>query len=127
MKLHHRTGRMEGEILSGPQRGRFLSELSLADLTALFAAFDDADSERLLTAYLDRVFPEWRSAQQDERTHSAEIGRAEALEILGLAEGATEEEIVAAHRRLIQRLHPDRGGSTYLAARINAARRVLLP
>jgi hypothetical protein len=127
MTLDHRTGRMDGEILAGRLKGRFLSELGLAELLALLAECADFDSERLLEAFLDRAFPDWRRVDSEGLSPSGAMTRGEALEILGLAEGATRDDIVAAHRRLIQKLHPDRGGSTYLAAQINAARKVLLP
>jgi len=54
------------------------------------------------------------------------MSRAEALKVLGLEEGATEEQIRAAHRRLILQIHPDKGGTSYLAAKINEAKDVLL-
>jgi len=127
MTLDHRSGRMDGEILTGRHKGRFLSELGLAELLTLLADCADFDSQRLLEAFLDRGFPDWRRLDSEGPSPSGAMTRAEALEILGLSEGATRDDIVAAHRRLIQKLHPDRGGSTYLAAQINAARKVLLP
>ena len=54
------------------------------------------------------------------------MDRHTALEILGLEEGASKDEIVQAHRRLMQKMHPDRGGSDFLAKKINAARDFLL-
>jgi hypothetical protein len=128
MTLHHASGRMDGEVLAGRYRGRFLSELGMAELLGLLAECGDFDSARLLESYLDRAHPDWRRADSPhtESSGAATMTRAEAFEILGLSEGATESEIVAAHRRLMQRLHPDRGGSTFLAAQINAARQVLL-
>ena len=57
---------------------------------------------------------------------SGKMSRAEALSVLGLSEGATSDEILAAHRRLIKQAHPDKGGSSYLAAKINEAKDVLL-
>jgi hypothetical protein len=125
--LDHRSGRMDGEIRSGRFAGRFLSELGLAELMALLAECDDFDSRRLIETFLDRAHPDWRRVDAEGPASSPSMTRADALEILGLSEGASEAEIVAAHRRLIQRLHPDRGGSTFLAAQINAARKVLLP
>jgi hypothetical protein len=127
MTLHHASGRMDGEIKQGRHQGQFLSELSLADLRGLLAVLDDFDSGRLLESYLDRAHPQWRQQPDGEVPSGAgAMNRAEALDILGLADGASRDEIVAAHRRLMQRLHPDRGGSTFLAARINEARRRLI-
>jgi hypothetical protein len=57
---------------------------------------------------------------------SSQMSRSEALEVLGLSATASDSEIAQEYRRLIKQLHPDRGGSKYLAARVNEARRVLL-
>jgi hypothetical protein len=138
MRLDHRTGRMSGRVRAGPQAGRELAELSRPELLALLAACraDDPDSVPLLEAWLDRANPDWRQGAEydDGRADGAQhasgggrMSRQEALAVLGLPEGASEDEIRAAHRRLMRAAHPDGGGSDWLAARINQARDVLLP
>lgn len=127
MTLHHSSGHMDGEIKRGRHLGRFLSELKFEELVALIHEVQDYDSQHLLESYLDHHYPDWRV----QRNRGADLSkpmmdRREALEALGLGDGASRDEIVAAHRRLIQRLHPDRGGSTYLAALLNQAKDILI-
>lgn len=136
MTLVHDTGVMDGEILRGPHQGSYLSKLSLEQLLELFQQWQaQEDSIALLQAYLDRTYPDWQAQAGKAYTNRQGSGVAsnhaamshdEALQILGLTEGASEQEIVDAHRRLMQKLHPDRGGSTYLAAKINLAKELLL-
>jgi len=127
MTLHHASGHMDGEIKQGAHKGHFLSELDVSKLVGLRAEIRDYDSQRLLEAYLDRNHPEWRTNGNRTPAPSGQnMTRNEALSALGLGEDATREEIVTAHRRLIQKLHPDRGGSTYLAALLNRAKDTLL-
>ena len=127
MTLHHASGHMDGEIKQGRHQHRFLSELSLVELVGLFGDVQDYDSQRLLESYLDHHYPQWRQNRPaDTPAPQTGMSRREALEALGLTDGAAREEIVAAHRRLIQRLHPDRGGSTYLAALLNQAKDILM-
>jgi hypothetical protein len=97
----------------------------LAALRELLADCVNADTESvpLLEAWLDRIHPEWRA---EPAPSAAPLSRAEALAILGLDDGATEAAIRAAHRRLMRAAHPDQGGSDWLAARLNAARDLLL-
>lgn len=136
MRLHHDTGVMEGSVAKGPFAGRQLHELTLADLQGLLATLraEDGDGAAILEAYLDRTQPEWRSqgagaaaaGAAEGSAPSAAMTREEAYRILGLAPGASESEIRDAHRRLMVKLHPDQGGSDYLAAKINEARDLLL-
>ena len=136
MFLDHDAGEMGGEVIAGKLAGHRLSELDLLQLTALWQEYnvEDAESAALLEAYLNRAHGEsWRdhceagaSADRTAAPSSGQMSPEEALKILGLAEGASEEEVITAHRRLAQKLHPDRGGSNYLAAKINRAKEVLL-
>lgn len=134
MQLDHDTGAMAGTVTAGRHAGRNLDEMSDAELRELgreVAA--DSQSVALLEAYLDRRFPGWRedvegdAAAGPRRTADAgPMTDEQAYQILGLAPGAGEAEIRAAHRRLMMRVHPDQGGSTFLAAKINEAKDRLL-
>lgn len=133
MTLEHDSGDLDGEVLNGQFRGRLLSTMRLEELLQLLnECRDDEESVALLQAYLDRVHAdEWRQQadardRQQPSGESGEMSREEAFQVLGLSPGAGEAEIIEAHRRLMQKLHPDRGGSAYLAARINLAKDILL-
>jgi hypothetical protein len=127
--IDHGTGDVGGRVLTGRFAGRTLDRLSDSELLDLHEECrNDADSLRVMEAYLDRrLNVDWRTARQPPpRGPHTDMTRAEALAVLGLAEGASEEEIKAAHRRLIRRTHPDAGGTADLAARINRAKDVLV-
>ena len=134
MRLDRQTGRMSGGVTAGPFVGQALDQMTRTDCLKVYryCEADDPEGAALLEAYLDRRFPAWRQAQQgdgDARARgwgSGSLTRDEAYEILGLPKGAGREEIVAAHRGLMKKLHPDHGGSTALAARVNQAKDVLL-
>jgi hypothetical protein len=136
MELDHDTGRMNGHVFAGSHQGVSLDALDRAALIKLLSEIDD-DSRDLLAAYLDCREPGWREearreeakrdAGADARPASAgKMTQEEAYQILGLQPGASPEEVTRAHRSLIKKLHPDQGGTTYLAARINEAKDVLL-
>ena len=127
--IDHATGDVGGSVLQGRFVGRTLDGLADTELLELHdECARDADSIRVLEAYLDRrLGSAWRRAQEPPpRNPRVDMTRQEALSVLGLAEGASPDEIRAVHRRLIQRVHPDVGGSADLAARINRAKDVLL-
>jgi hypothetical protein len=133
MELDHDTGAMRGRILAGRHEGKSLDALDVATLTGSLAEIDD-DSRALLMAYLDRRSPTWRDDVQGDPAagshrspwSSGKMTEEEAYQILGVQPGASAEEIGRAHRTLMKKLHPDQGGSTYLAARVNEAKDVLL-
>jgi hypothetical protein len=132
MELDHDSGAMSGKVLKGMFTGRDLDSLKPAEVALLWhdCRFVDPQSAQLLEAYLDRAHPTWRDdvarGERAMRDHDGRMQPAEAYEILGLKPGATDEEIRRAHRDLMLKLHPDRGGSTYLAAQVNEAKDVLL-
>ena len=135
MSLDHDSGAMSGTILAGPHAGASLDGLSVSDLLALRVALDP-QSLALLEAYLDRRAPAWREDREANPGggSSADPGRGdrlsmteeEAYEVLGIEPGADAEAVRAAHRSLMKKLHPDHGGSGYLAARVNQAKDVIL-
>ncbi|HWD60637.1 MAG TPA: DnaJ domain-containing protein [Stellaceae bacterium] len=133
MSLDHDTGAMSGTVLAGDFSGMRLDELTRGDLMALLRECRAADEEsaRLVEAYLDRLQPGWRDdfaggKGQAPPSSSGGMSVAEAYEILGLEPGADAAAIRAAHHRLMMQLHPDHGGTDYLATKINRARDVLL-
>lgn len=133
MRLDHESGELDGLIKTGRHEGEFLSSLDMSTLIELFEDYlqQDMESAQLIETYLDRTFgQDWRdqsshSSSTPQDNSSGELSVSEAYAILGLKEGAPREEVIAAHRRLMQKMHPDRGGSDYLAARINEAKDLL--
>jgi DnaJ-like protein len=132
MTLDHDSGVLTGRIVAGPYAGQSLDAFGLSQLAAMIPNLD-GESTALLESYLDRRFPAWRqNAQSDaaggqrRAASSGKMTDEEAYQILGLQPGAGRDEIGRAHRALMKKLHPDQGGSTYLAARVNEAKDTLL-
>jgi hypothetical protein len=138
MQLDHRTGDLDGDVLSGTFAGRSLGSLGLSDLLTLLADCqrDDPRSVPLLETYLDRHQPDWRNHVADDGSDDGPrqggnaaddaMDLATACSILDVSPNATADEIKAAHRKLMNKLHPDHGGSSYLAAQLNRAKDALL-
>ncbi|HTT80645.1 MAG TPA: DnaJ domain-containing protein [Stellaceae bacterium] len=133
MRLDHDTGAMTGTVLRGRFAGMRIEELGRGDLLDLLrqCRADDEEAARLVEAYLDRAHPDWRDdlrggEHAGAASRGADMTIDEAYAILGLAPGADADAIRAAHRRLMMQLHPDHGGSDYLATQINRARDLLL-
>jgi hypothetical protein len=142
MELDHDTGAIRGAIRKGRFAGQDIEALSPADIVLLWQdyAFTDPQSAQVLEAYLDRRHPTWRddverqggtagdegSTHQNRSPRAGGMTRAEALEILGLNEGSDAEAVRSAHRELMKKVHPDLGGSNYLASKINEAKALLV-
>jgi len=131
MTLDHETGELNGEVRLGRFKDWRLSDLTREQLSELmtYAQEHDSDSAQLLGNYLDQRFPDgWDKEESEHQSgqNSEEMTQKEALAVLGLNEEATPDEIIAAHRKLMQKIHPDRGGNDYLAAKINQAKDFLL-
>jgi hypothetical protein len=144
MSLDHDTGSMSGTVLRGQFAGLRVEELGVGDLLTLLreCRAEDEEGARLLEAYLDRLHPDWRDELAggratgggargggqggSTRPASGDMTVDEAYAILGLSPGAGPDQIKEAHRRLMVKLHPDHGGTDYLATKINRARDVLL-
>ena len=132
MHLDHDSGKLSGEVLAGPWKDWQLGELQRGQLEELlrYCQQEDSDSVALLESYLQQRFPGETNfgaagSTPPPSSHSG-LSRAEALAVLGLGNDASDDEIVAAHRKLMQKLHPDRGGNNYLAAKVNEAKDALL-
>ena len=134
MELDHDSGSLSGIVKNGLFAGRNLANLSMPELMQLYEEYSrlDQDSKLLLGNYLDKTHgTEWRTTQSNasdsnSTTPNAGVSANEAYAILGIEPGADKQTIIDAHRRLIQKLHPDRGGSSYLAIKINQAKEILL-
>ncbi|PCJ25609.1 MAG: molecular chaperone DnaJ [SAR86 cluster bacterium] len=132
MELQHSDGGMDGVVLKGTFAKQRLSALGLAELKTLYGECSiDADSRQVFAAYMDNAHADWveQMGQTDTNVESLSesiMTRELALEILGINESSGREEITKAHRSLMQKLHPDRGGSDYLAKKINMAKDFLM-
>jgi hypothetical protein len=141
MELDHGSGAIRGTILAGRDEGKRLDALTRTALMELYrnCRSVDPDGARLLEVYFDRRFSGWRQAGDGGRDtgggdaggvgpnrRSGTISEDEAYEILGLKKGAARQDIARAHRDLMKKLHPDHGGTTDLAARVNEAKDVLM-
>ena len=132
MHLEHDSGALSGEVLAGPWQDWRLDEMERAQLAELrrWCGAEDPEAVQLLDSYLEQRFPGEAPGDdgdtQADAPRDGTMTRSEALAVLGLGEDAGREDIVTAHRRLMQKLHPDRGGNDYLAAKVNEAKDLLL-
>src|SRR3972149_729737 len=130
-ELDHDSGQMHGRVMAGHHQGAELERLDVKTLIAMLSEIDE-ESRALLAAYLDRRDPRWSEDAQGDAAagrgtaSSGKMSEQEAYQILGLETGASARDISRAHRTLMKKFHPDQGGSTYLAARINEAKEILL-
>jgi hypothetical protein len=131
MELDHDSGDLSGKVVAGEFAGASVADLALEQLVKLHKeCASDQDSQQVLEAYLDRYHGQWQSSNESTRNSSAgdenEMSKSLAMEILGLEGEVSKESVQSAYRALMQKLHPDRGGSEYLAKKINQAKAILM-
>jgi len=128
---------LDGQVIAGRFSGRRLSAMPVQDLLALHAELrSDHYGRSILEAYLDRRHAGWREYLEQDPAAGPRKGtgaaranpmtKQEAYKILGVQPGASADDIRQAHRTLMKKFHPDKGGATHLAARVNEARDFLL-
>jgi hypothetical protein len=131
MELDHDSGQMRGRVIAGRHQGVELERLDVNTLVTMLGEIDE-ESRALLVAYLDRRDARWSEHAQGDAaagrsaTSTGKMSEQEAYQILGVEASASADDIARAHRSLMKKFHPDQGGSTYLAARINEAKEVLM-
>jgi len=127
MTLDHDSDRLQGDVISGPFAGQSLDGLDLEQLQTLmgYCHQQDKDSAKLLMSYLNHRFgSQWQTSPPPDG--NGNLTEESAYAVLGLQRGASKAEVVQAHRKMMQKVHPDRGGSDYLAAQINQAKDILI-
>jgi len=125
------SGELQGEVLQGDFKGQKLQQMTMQQLIDLLdeCKQQDADSAALIESYLDRMHPGWLGDKAGSHQYTAadsDMNEQQARDILGVAKDASKDDVIKAHKRLMQKLHPDRGGSDYLAKQINLAKDTLL-
>jgi len=131
LQINLLSGELQGEVLEGRYKGEKLQAMMIPQLCELLQEYQqqDGESAALLMAYMQRMHPDWKPDTENTSHYTADTSamtEQQARDILGVSESATKSEIIKAHKRLMQKLHPDRGGSDYLAVQINKAKEVLL-
>ena len=131
LQINILSGELQGIVLEGRYQGEKLQSMSIAQLSELMQEYQqqDGESAALLMAYMQRMHPEWKPDNEQASQYTADssaMTEQQARDVLGVSDSATKAEIIKAHKCLMQKLHPDRGGSDYLAVQINKAKEVLL-
>lgn len=114
---------VRGKVIKGLYEGQNFADLSAEQLAKLAEYYHDRDKK---SHFFVRAAQKGFQDQTAQQPDLQDPDRKEALQILGLNDNPSEDDIITAHRRLINKLHPDRGGSDFLASRVNQARDVLL-